>query len=54
MKQVGLGSRWALVQSEEGGGTPAMSAVWEMGGERRLGVGIECESIWGHCLQNKY
>ena len=37
MKRVGLGSGWALVQSEEGGGTPAMGAVGKMGGERRLG-----------------
>ena len=48
MKRVGLGSTgWALVQSEEGGGTPAMGAVCEMGGERSLGVGVECEMIWG-------
>ena len=48
MKRVGLGSTgWALVQSKEGGGTPVMGAVCEMGGERRLGVGVEHELIGG-------
>ena len=47
MKRVRLRSGWVLVQSEEGGGKPAMGTVCEMGGERRLGVGIERESIWG-------
>ena len=37
-KRVRLGNTgWELVQSEEGGGTPTMGAVGEMGGERRLG-----------------
>ena len=40
MKRVELWSGWALVQSKEGGGMPTMSAVCEMGGERRLGVGV--------------
>ena len=43
--QVRLGSRWALEQSEEGGGTPAMGTVGKMGGEGRLGVGVERELI---------
>ena len=53
VKRVGLRSGWALVQSEEGG-TPVMGAVGEMGGERRLGVGVERESMGGHCLRNKF
>ena len=32
-----IGEHRVLVQSEDGGGTPAMGAVGEMGGERRLG-----------------
>ena len=46
---IGVGSRWALEQSEGGGGTPAMGAVGKMGGEGRLGVGVERTSIWGAC-----
>ena len=46
VKRVGLRSGWVLVQSEEGG-TPVMGAVCEMGGERRLGVGVERESRGG-------
>ena len=36
-----------LVQSKEGGGTPVMGTICEMHGERRLGVGVERELIWG-------
>ena len=32
-----IGEHRVLVQSKDGGGTPAMGAVGEMGGERRLG-----------------
>ena len=49
VKRVRLRSGWALVQSEEGG-TPVMGAVCEMGGERRLGVGVERESMGGRTV----
>ena len=32
-----IGEHGVLVQSEEGGGIPAMGAIGEMSGERRLG-----------------
>ena len=49
VKRVGLRSGWVLVQSEEGG-MPVMGAVCEMGGERRLGVGVERESMGGRTV----